>query len=61
MISNNLFHPFATTGATDRLKEEFDTYGKLVIGFDFDNTIFDFPSTLTQIGSKIINVSINNT
>ena len=26
-----------------------------------DNTIFDFPSTLTQIGSKIINVSINNT
>ena len=25
------------------------------------NTIFDFPSTLTQIGSKIINVSINNT
>lgn len=26
-----------------------------------DNTIFDFPSTLIQIGSKIINVSINNT
>ena len=26
-----------------------------------DNTIFDFPSTLTQIGSKIINVSINTT
>ena len=26
-----------------------------------DNTIFNFPSTLTQIGSKIINVSINNT
>ena len=25
------------------------------------NTIFDFPSTLTKIGSKIINVSINNT
>lgn len=25
------------------------------------NTIFDFPSTLAQIGSKIINVSINNT
>ena len=24
------------------------------------NTIFDFPSTLTKIGSKIINVSINN-
>ena len=45
MISNNLFHPFATTGATDRLKEEFDTYGKLVIGFDFDNTIFDFHVT----------------
>ena len=42
MISDNLSHPFATTGATARLKEEFDTYGKLVIGFDFDNTIFDF-------------------
>lgn len=26
-----------------------------------DNTIFNVPSTLTQIGSKIINVSINNT
>ena len=42
MICDNLFHPFATAGATARLEEELDTYGKLVIGFDFDNTIFDF-------------------
>ena len=45
MIYDNLAHPFATTGAIARLKEELDTYGKLVIGFDFDNTIFDFHVT----------------
>ena len=25
----------------DRLKEEYATYGKLIIGFDFDSTLFD--------------------
>lgn len=42
MIYNNLVHPFATTGAIDRLKEELETYGKPVVGFDFDNTIFGY-------------------
>lgn len=34
-------HPFFTEGATERLIKEYETHGKLVIGFDFDNTIFD--------------------
>lgn len=41
MICDNLFHPYSTDGAVERLKKEFDTHGKLVVGFDFDNTIFD--------------------
>lgn len=36
-----LSHPYSTDGAVERLKKEFDTHGKLVVGFDFDNTIFD--------------------
>lgn len=35
------FHPFFDHGAIARLKEDYDTHGKLVMGFDFDNTIFD--------------------
>ena len=34
-------HPFFNTGATERLINEYETHGKLVVGFDFDNTIFD--------------------
>lgn len=34
-------HPFFDDGCTSRLERELDTHGKLVIGFDFDNTIFD--------------------
>lgn len=34
-------HPFFTQGAIERLKKDYDTHGKLVVGFDFDNTIFD--------------------
>lgn len=34
-------HPFFNTGATERLIKEYETHGKLVVGFDFDNTIFD--------------------
>lgn len=34
-------HPFFHTGAVERLKKEYETHGKLVVGFDFDNTIFD--------------------
>lgn len=40
MISNAT-HPFFDQGCIDRLKKDLDTHGKLVIGFDFDNTIFD--------------------
>lgn len=34
-------HPFFNAGATERLIKEYETHGKLVVGFDFDNTIFD--------------------
>lgn len=34
-------HYFDTTGAKARLLSEYKTHGKLVVGFDFDNTIFD--------------------
>lgn len=36
-----LLHPYCDPGCIERLKKELDTHGKLVIGFDFDNTIFD--------------------
>lgn len=35
------FHPFSTKNCIERLKKEYDTHGNLVVGFDFDNTIFD--------------------
>ena len=34
-------HPFFNNGAIERLTKEYKTHGKLVVGFDFDNTIFD--------------------
>lgn len=34
-------HPFNSTGCLTRLVKEYETHGKLVVGFDFDNTIFD--------------------
>lgn len=34
-------HPFDTLHCICRLKEEYNTHGNLVVGFDFDNTIFD--------------------
>lgn len=39
MISFN--HPYDNVNCCERLKNELDKHGKLVIGFDFDNTIFD--------------------
>lgn len=39
------FHPFDTRNCIERLKREYETYGNLVIGFDFDNTIFDCHGT----------------
>ena len=35
-------HPFFDKGAIERLIKEYETYGNLIIGFDFDNTIFDY-------------------
>lgn len=35
-------HPFNQRACLDRLKEEYDKYGKLIVAFDFDNTIYDF-------------------
>lgn len=40
--SNYNVHPYFTGGIRQRLKEEYHKYGNLVIGFDFDNTIFDY-------------------
>lgn len=36
-----LTHPYNMDGCTQRLCREYDEHKKLVIGFDFDNTIFD--------------------
>lgn len=35
-------HPFNQKACLERLKQEYDKYGKLIIAFDFDNTIYDF-------------------
>lgn len=35
------FHPFDTNNCKIRLRNEYDKHKKLVVGFDFDNTIFD--------------------
>lgn len=35
-------HPYFDDACIQRLKDEYDKYGNLIIGFDFDNTIFDY-------------------
>ena len=35
-------HPFNQQACLERLKHEYDKYGKLIVAFDFDNTIYDF-------------------
>ena len=35
------YHPFCYSGSLSRLCQELNAHKKLVIGFDFDNTIFD--------------------
>jgi hypothetical protein len=37
-----LTHPFNYERCVMRLKEEYHKYGKLIIAFDFDNTIYDY-------------------
>jgi hypothetical protein len=39
--NTNFNHPFCDYMCIVRLVKEIEKYGKLVIGFDFDNTIFD--------------------
>ena len=34
-------HPFNDKGCAERLFNDYEKYGNLIIGFDFDNTIFD--------------------
>lgn len=40
-FSLDLRHPYDNRGCYERLLREYKTHGKLVVGFDFDNTIFD--------------------
>lgn len=49
------YHPFCYSGSFGRLCQELDTHKKLVIGFDFDNTIFDVHNKGGDY-SQIINV-----
>ena len=35
-------HPFNQQACLERLKNEYDKYGKLIVAFDFNNTIYDF-------------------
>lgn len=35
-------HPFNQQACLERLKREYDKYGRLIVAFDFDNTIYDF-------------------
>ena len=37
-----MIHPFNDNGAYERLLEDYKRYKTLVVGFDFDNTVFDY-------------------
>ena len=37
-----LIHPFNKENCKKRLLEEYHKYGKLIVAFDFDNTIYDY-------------------
>ena len=47
-------HPFNQQACLDRLKEEYDKYGKLIVAFDFDNTY------MTSIIMEVIIVKLLN-
>lgn len=38
-------HPFGKEACKKRLLEEYHKYRKLIVAFDFDNTIFDYHNT----------------
>lgn len=42
MTLDSFRHPYNQGYCESRLISEIEKYGKLVIGFDFDNTIFDY-------------------
>lgn len=46
-------HPFNQQACLDRLKGEYDKYGKLIVAFDFDNTIYDFHNNGGDYGEVI--------
>lgn len=48
-------HPFDNDGCITRLIEEYNKHKKLVIGFDFDNTIFDCHNN-GQCYAQVINL-----
>ena len=50
-----MIHPFNDKGAIQRLLADYRKYHNLVIGFDFDNTIFDYNNTGGDY-SEIINL-----
>lgn len=50
-----MIHSLNTEGASKRLIKEYETHGKLVVGFDFDNTIFDVHNAGINC-SEIINI-----
>lgn len=50
-----MIHPFQDDGCINRLIEEYKKYKSLVIGFDFDNTIFDYHNIGANF-SEIINI-----
>lgn len=41
-VEDYSFHPFDTANCKKRLVEEYETHCNLVVGFDFDNTVFDY-------------------
>lgn len=41
MSTESFNHPFCDYNCVRRLEKELNTHGSLVIGFDFDNTVFD--------------------
>lgn len=41
----NFNHPFGREACKKRLLEEYEKHGKLIVAFDYDNTIFDYHNT----------------
>ena len=41
-------HPFNQQACLERLKNEYDKYGKLIVAFDFDNTIYTKKTAMRQ-------------